>query len=178
MLRQWLHNVSYHDMQGTCTGVSLQGTQHWLGAGTLRDTVLAVLQCLVVAARPKPASNCWSMLLLTSAHACCLIAAGGRGRGGRGGSNNLGINSVTNERDMVQLQLAAYSIAAAPKVWLPENLPPVRYQGIEPAELASWPRPLNPTGCNLMYMRQFRSVQYASLAYTYYCINTGTSSRR
>jgi hypothetical protein len=55
--------------------------------------------------------------------------AGGRGRGGRGGTGRLGAGGITTVKDMQQLQLASYAVAASPKVWLPRKLPPVRDQG-------------------------------------------------
>jgi hypothetical protein len=60
---------------------------------------------------------------------CGTAAAGGRGRGGRGGSGKLGAGGITTVKDMQQLQLASYAVAASPKVWQPTNLPPVRDQG-------------------------------------------------
>ncbi|KAF6258414.1 hypothetical protein COO60DRAFT_1692748 [Scenedesmus sp. NREL 46B-D3] len=42
--------------------------------------------------------------------------SGGRGRGARGGSGNLGAGGVTTVKDMQQLQLASYAVAAAPKM--------------------------------------------------------------
>ncbi|KAF6250826.1 hypothetical protein COO60DRAFT_1645962 [Scenedesmus sp. NREL 46B-D3] len=45
-----------------------------------------------------------------------LLERGGRGRGARGGSGNLGAGGVTTVKDMQQLQLASYAVAAAPKM--------------------------------------------------------------
>uniref|UniRef100_A0A383VHT1 Peptidase C1A papain C-terminal domain-containing protein n=1 Tax=Tetradesmus obliquus TaxID=3088 RepID=A0A383VHT1_TETOB len=58
-----------------------------------------------------------------------LKSSGGRGRGGRFGGGLLGAGGVTTVKDMQQLQLASYAVAASPKVWRPRRLPPVRDQG-------------------------------------------------
>ncbi|WIA12826.1 hypothetical protein OEZ85_006454 [Tetradesmus obliquus] len=54
--------------------------------------------------------------------------SGGRGRGGRGRSNNLGGGGFI-DTDMVQLQLSSYILATTPAVYRTPDLPNIRNQG-------------------------------------------------
>ncbi|WIA32987.1 hypothetical protein OEZ86_006147 [Tetradesmus obliquus] len=55
--------------------------------------------------------------------------SGGRGRGGRGRSNNLGGEGFSSTPDMVQLQLSSYILATTPAVFRTKDLPEIRDQG-------------------------------------------------
>lgn len=55
--------------------------------------------------------------------------SGGRGRGGRGNSNNLGGGGFSSYTDMVQLQLSSYILATTPAKFRTRRLPKIRDQG-------------------------------------------------
>ncbi|WIA31728.1 hypothetical protein OEZ86_002604 [Tetradesmus obliquus] len=54
--------------------------------------------------------------------------SGGRGRGGRGNSNNLGGGGFSSYTDMVQLQLSSYILATTPAKFRTRRLPKIRDQ--------------------------------------------------